>query len=263
MKSSIEKLERQKKKNSRVFKYILIIILSVFLSFVAFLVYFFVKYGPIVLSLYEQRYIYKKVITASVDSSFPVSATIDQVSQISIKKDFQYSVPVKTVVRVPINQTFNVTLDKPLNIPIDHVFHVDEKIDVKTQFPFETKVAIKILGVNTDVPVKGVIPLNMVIPVKHDFHIKDILTVKPQETMALPINSILDVPIDFTLKGNVPVDGTIPAVLKDKFNAEVMLKDRIPVTLEFGSFFTNKKFIRNDNGEKSTSALPKEDVKPQ
>jgi len=262
MKSSIEKLERQKKKNSRTFRYILISIFFVFMMFVAFLIYFFVKYGPIVLSLYEQRYIYKKVITASVDSSFPVSATIDQVSQIPIKENFQYSVPVKTVIKAPVNQKIIVPFDKPLNIPIDHVFRLDEKINVKTDFPFETKVTIKMFGVNKDVPVKGVIPLNIVIPLKHDIHIKDTLAVTPQESITFPINSIFEVPVDFTLKGEAPIDRTISVPIKDKFNADVMLKDRIPVTLEFGSFFANKKFIRNEKLEESIPVVPEKNVKP-
>ena len=245
MKSSVERLEKEK--NSRIFRYLLISVLFIFIIFISFLIYFFVKYGPVVLSLYEQRSIYKKTITASIDSSFPVSASVDQVFHIPIKQNFPYSAPIKTVIKVPVNQKFNVTFDKPLNIPIDQVFRVNEKINVKTEFPFETKVTIKILGVNTVVPVKGVVPLNVVIPIKHDFHIKDTMAVKPQEPIAVPVNSIFDVPVDFILKGYVPIDETISVPIKDKFNADVMLKDRIPVTLEFSSFFGNKKTIKSDN----------------
>jgi len=254
MKSCVEKLEKEK--NSRIFRYLLIIALFVFIIFISFLIYFFIKYGPVVLGLYEQRYIYKKIITASVDSSFPVSASIDQVSQIPIKENFQFSVPVKTVIKAPVNQKIIVPFDKPLNIPIDHVFRLDEKINVKTEFPFETKVTIKILGVKTDVPVKGVIPLNIMIPLKHDIHIKDTLAVTPQESLAFPINSIFEVPVDFTLKGEAPIERTISVPIKEKFNAEVMLKEKIPVTLEFSSFFGNKKINKSDNVKENIPVVP-------
>ena len=254
MKSCVEKLEKEK--NSRIFRCLLIIALFVFIIFISFLIYFFVKYVPVVQSLYEQRYIYKKTITASVDSSFPVLASVDQEFHVPIKQNFPYSAPIKTVIKVPVNQTFNVTFDKPLNIPIDQVFRVNEKINLKTEFPFETKVTIKILGVNTEVPVKGVIPLNMMIPVKHDFHIKDNMAVQLQEPIAVPINSIFDVPVDFILKGYVPIDETISVPIKDKFNADVILKDRIPVTLEFSSFFGNKKTIKSDNVKESMPVVP-------
>lgn len=261
MKSSVEKLEKEN--NSRIFRFFLISASFVFIIFISFLIYFFVKYGPIVLSLYEQRYIYKRIITATVDSSLPVSASIDHTFHIPIKNEFDYAVPVKTVVKVPVNQKFNVTFDKPLNIPIDHVFHVDENINVKTEFPFETKVTIKILGVTTDVPVKGVIPLNMMIPLKHDFHIKDTMAVKPQESLPFPINSVFDVPLDFILHGKVPIDGMISVPIKDKFNADIILKDRLPITLEFSSFFDQKKVVESDNVKKSIPVIPGENVKPQ
>jgi hypothetical protein len=123
------------------------------------------------------------------------------------------------------------------------VFHADERLNIKTEFPFETKVTIKILGVNTDVPVKGVIPLNIDIPLKHDFHIKDTLAVKPQGSLPFPINSVFDVPLDFMLHGKVPIDGMLAAPIKDKFNTDVILKDRLPITLEFRSFLGQKKVV--------------------
>lgn len=227
------------------------------------MIYFFVKYGPIVLSLYEQRYIYKRIITATVDSSLPVSASVDHTFHIPIKNEFDYAVPVKTVVKLPVNQKFNITFDKPLDIPIDHVFHVDEKINVKTEFPFETKVNIKILGVSTEVPVKGVIPLNVVIPLKHDFHIKDTMAIKPREALPVPVNSVFDVPLDFVLRGKVPVEGMISVPIKDNFDADVMLKDKLPVTLQFSSFFDQKKVIESDNIKQSIPVVPAESVKRQ
>ncbi|KFZ44524.1 hypothetical protein DS62_00540 [Smithella sp. SC_K08D17] len=261
MKSSVEKLEE--KKNSRIFKYFLICASFVFIVFVAFLIYFFVKYGPIVLSLYEQRYIYKRIITASVDSSIPASASIDHTFHIPIKNEFDYAVPVKTVVKVPVNQKFNVTFDKPLNIPIDHVFRMDEKLNIKTEFPFETKVTIKILGVNIDVPVKGVMPLNLVIPLKHDFHIKDTLAVKLQESLPVPINSVFDVPLDFVLHGKTPIDGMLSVPIKDTVNVDVILRDKLPVTLQFSSFFDQKKVIESDNINKRIPVVPGENIKAQ
>lgn len=263
MKSSIEKLEKDKKKSNRIFRYFFITASFIFIIFIIFLLYFFVKYGPVVLSLYEQRYIYKRIITASVDSSLPVTASVDHTFQIPIKNNFDYAVPVKTVVSLPVNQKFNITFDKPLNIPIDHVFHVDEKLNVKTEFPFETKVTVKILGVNTDVPVKGVIPLNLVIPLKHDFHIKDTLAIKPQEALPFPINSVFDVPLDFVLKGKVPIEGMISVPIKDKFNADVILRDKLPVTLQFSSFFDHKNLIESDNVKQSIPVVPKANVKGQ
>jgi len=261
MKSFVEKLE--KGENARILKYFLISAFFIFIIFIAFLTYFFVKYGPIVLSLYEQRYIYKRIITASVDSSLPVLVSVDHTFHIPIKNEFDYAVPVKTVVKLPVNQKFNITFDKPLDIPLDHVFHVDEKINVKAEFPFETKVNIKILGVSTEVPVKGVIPLNMVIPLKHDFHIKDTLAIKPQEALPFPVNSVFDVPLDFVLKGKVPIEGMISVPIKDKFDADVMLKDKLPVTLQFSSFFDQKKVIGNDNVKQSIPVVPKENIKDQ
>jgi hypothetical protein len=261
MKSSVEKLEKEK--NSRIFRFFLISASFVFIIFISFLIYFFVKYGPIVLSLYEQRYIYKRIIKASVDSSIPVSASIDHTFHIPIKNEFDYAVPVKTVIKLPVNQKFYVTFDKPLNIPIDHVFHVDENIDLKTEIPFETKVTIKIFGINKDVPVKGVIPLNMVIPIKHDFRIKDTLAVKPKESLPFPINSIFDVPVDFMLHGKVPIDGMISVPIKDKFNADVILRERLPITLEFSSFFDQKEVVKSDNVNKSIPVVPRENVNPQ
>ena len=133
--------------------------------------------------------------------------------------------------------SYNNQIDHTFHIPIDHVFHADEKINIKTEFPFETKVTIKILGVNTDVPVKGVIPL------KHDFHIKDTLAVKPQGSLPFPINSVFDVSLDFMLHGKVPIDEMLAASIKDKFNADVILKYRLPITLEFRSFLGQKKVV--------------------
>jgi len=261
MKSFVEKLE--KGENARILKYFLISAFFVSIIFVVFLIYFFVKYAPVILSLYEQRYIYKRIITVSVDSSIPVSASIDHTFHIPIKNEFDYAVPVKTVIKLPVDKEFKVTFDKPLNIPIDHVFHVDEKINVKTEFPFETKLAIKILGVNMNVPVKGVIPLNMVIPLKHDFHIKDTLAVKPQAALPVPVNSIFDVPVDFILRGKLPIDGMMSVPIKDKVNADVMLRDKLPVTLQFSSFFDQKKVMGSDNVKQSIPVFPKENVKNQ
>lgn len=261
IKSSVERLE--KGKNSRIFRYFLISASFVFIIFVVFLIYFLLKYGPVVLSLYEQRYIYKRIITAAVDSNIPVSASIDHTFHIPIKNEFDYAVPVKTVIKLPVNQKFNVTFDKPLNIPIDHVFHVDEKINVKTKFSLDTKVTIKIFGVNMDVPVQGVIPLDMVIPLKHDIHIKETLAVKPQESLPFPINSVFDVPLDFILHGKVPINGMISVPIKDKLDADVMLKERLPVTLEFSSFFGQKKIVKSDNIKESIPVIPMENVKNQ
>jgi hypothetical protein len=62
----------------------------------------------------------------------------------------------------------------------------------------------------------------------YDIHINDTLAVTPQESITFPINSVFDVPVDFILKGEAPIDRTISVPIKDKFNAEVMLKDKIP-----------------------------------
>ena len=252
MKSSVEILEKEK--NSQIFRYFLISASFVFIIFISFATYFLLKYGPAIL-------IYKRIITASVDSSIPVSASVDQVIRIPLKKNVHYSVPFKSVIKLPVNQKFQVAFDKPLNIPIDHVFHVDETIRFKTEVPFETKVTINIFGINKDVPVKGIIPLNMAIPLKHDFHIKDTIAVKPQEPITFPVNSTFEVPVDVLLKGEVPVDEMISVPIKDRINADVMLKDKIPVTLEFSSFFGKKKVIKSDNVKESTPAVPEENVK--
>lgn len=253
----------EKEKTSLVLKYFLISAAFIFVIFIVFLTYFFVKYGPVVLSLYEQRYIYKRIITASVDSSLPVSASIDHTFHVPIKKEFDYAVPVKTVVKLPVNQKFNVTFDKPLNVPIDHVFHIDEKVNIKTDFPLDTKVTVKVFGINTNVPVKGIIPLDIMVPLRHDFRIRGTLAIKPEEALSFPVNSVFDVPLDFMLKGKVPVEGTISIPIKDKFNADVMLRDKLPVTLQFSSFFGQKKFIGSDKVEQSIPVVPAESGKYQ
>lgn len=235
MKFFIQILEN--KKYSHIFRVFFVFAPVVFVIFLAFSTYFLVKYGPFMLSLYEQKYIFKRIVTASADSNIPVSASIDQVLSVPVKKDIHFSYPLKTAINVPVNHTFYVPFDKPINIPIDHVFRVDENIRFKSEVPFETTVNIKIFGMNKEVPVKGTIPLDMVIPIKHDFHIQDTIAVKSKNPIPFPMKYTFDVPVDIMLKGDIPIDEVISVPIKSQINADVMLKKKFPVTVEFSAFF--------------------------
>ena len=101
----------------------------------------------------------------------------------------------------------------------------------------DTKVTTSILGVKITLPIKGVIPLDTIVPIKQDFHVKDTIAVKSNNPILIPVHHTFDIPVNITIKGVIPRNEKSLVGSGAIIEADATIKDKIQVTAEFNPFY--------------------------
>jgi len=220
-------------------------VLSVVISAITTIVIFFVIVTGITLySLQSWNFFMDgshlkiaKEINIAMDYQLPVTAQLDTEFKVPFQKEINFSLPIQAELDVPIKDIFNVKVDKPITLDVDNRFPIEEIVRIKGQMPLETTVDTEIMGIPTRVPIKGVIPLDFSLPLKHNVRIKDKFDLKVISSIPSEIKQNIKVPLELVAKGNFSLNEEIPVPIKGALNTRLGVSGSLPCIIEFDLHF--------------------------
>lgn len=223
----------------------LILIFLIMIASLSFTAYIYIKYRPLIYSILDKDYTYKfeRVVKARLAAPVRVKMPIEQEVEFPFKHDLRIKFPFKDVLSIPLKHKFKIDLDEPITILIDHTFPINETVHLNTVFPIDTKTSVNIFGIKKDIGIKGNIPVDYHVPIKHDFHYQDKISFISPEPIIIPIDNVFDIPLDIVLDVNLPIDMSLKVPLKIDFDTEFFLEQKIPVLIEFDISFNPLKGI--------------------
>lgn len=172
----------------------------------------------------------EKPMGVTINGDFAASATFDHSFSVPLDAEVPVRLPVKSVLKVPIFESFQVGLDKPFAVSMSEPLHLEENIRVKGDMPVDTVVEAKVLGVTAKVPIRGVIPVNFVFPLKQDIRLPESLSLTIVKPLAVEIQKVVEAPIDFVVEGKLPLRQDIRVPLKEAIPCRVKIDQELPLT---------------------------------
>jgi hypothetical protein len=184
-----------------------------------------------------------------------VQVPIDSEMRIDQPLDLALDVPIDTVLTekeldlnqlsIPIDQHVFIddTLDIDVVVPIDTTVTttLGMRVPVKTNLPVKMKVPIKqrlhvrdtlkLKLSNVRVPLKMLVPVRMQVPLKQSFRVRGTIAAPIDQTVIVPIRKKIQPAISTDLPVTVRLSGKLPASVKAKFDASVVIDDAIQTRL--------------------------------
>lgn len=173
-----------------------------------------------------------KEINIAVDYTLPVTAQLDTELKVPFQKEINFSLPIKAELDVPIKDVFDVKVGKAITLDMDNRFPIDETVKIKGEMPLETNVDTEIMGIPTRVPIKGTIPLDFSLPLKHEVRIKDKFKLRVLGSIPSEITQNITVPLDLVARGNFALNEEIPVPIKGALKTRLGISGAMPCLIE-------------------------------
>ncbi len=204
----------------------------------------FFKYKPILMNLNSSHYKFKRTIDISINTEFSINAALDTIVSLPFEKDIKYKIPFDTTLNIPLDTTLDVPLSKPVKVVVDHDFRIDQDFYIKSKLPIDTTVETQVMGVNTELPVKGEIPIDISFPLNDYIKVDEELLCNTSDPISCTIKQSIDVPVKHMIEGVLPIRDTISIPLKFDLPAKIFIQDKIPCLVEFDVYFDLENGIR-------------------
>lgn len=120
---------------------------------------------------------------------------------------------------IPLTQTLTPRVYFDNQVPIKTSIPVKETLKVNRDLPIDTKVQVKVLGKDITLPLKGTIPIKLDVPIDIQFRLSKmcILNLMPIYVQFENLN----IPLDTTLKTNIPINGHLNVPIETALAASV------------------------------------------
>ena len=217
------------------------VLITVFnMAIIGVATFLFIEYRPLVIRFLNGHYKINLETDIAVNTRVPLSASID--TQISIPVDYSIplSLPLKTVVSIPFDQTVALELDDAVPVRLTHTLNIDKGIKLQGILPVETVVKTKLFGVNTDLPIDVDIPIDMVMPIKEDLKIDEVIPLRLAKPIPVKLKEEVEIPIDHLFEAVLPLKGEISLPLKVDASTELNIDRSVPVILGLDMSFEEK-----------------------
>lgn len=189
-----------------------------------------------------------KEINLSVDYQLPVTAQLDTEFKVPFQKEINFSLPIQAELDVPIDEIFDVKVKSPVTLDMDNRFPIEEIVRIKGEMPLETNVDTEIMGIPTKVPIKGMIPLDFSIPLKHKVRIKDRFDLRIAGNIPSTIKQNIKVPLSLVAKGNFALNEEIPVPIKGALKTRLGISGNVPCLIELDMHYNPLKgFVVDHN----------------
>ena len=143
-------------------------------------------------------------------------------------------IPIRENLTIPVNQTLTPRVFFDNQVPIKTEIPVDEIIHVRQNMPVDTRVEIKILGKNVNLPLKGNIPIQLDIPLKLNVPLEQKIHLKFDAPIKTQLKESLRVPLEANLDLNIPIQGRLDVPIKTALKASVDVQNTLPITIRQG-----------------------------
>lgn len=172
----------------------------------------------------------------SIDLQEPLEAKvkIHDALDVDVTGRVNASIPIKETLNIPLKQTLNPTVYFDNQVPIKTMIPVRENLTIQQDMFVDTKVKVRVLGRDISLPLKGNIPINLNVPIQMDVPLEQMIHLKFNAPVETVLKENLIVPLDATLKTNIPIKGHLNVPIKTALNASVDVKNTLPVIIEKG-----------------------------
>ncbi len=217
------------------------VLIAVFnMAIIVFATYLFIEYRPLVTRFLNGHYKINLETDIAVNTTVPLSATVDTEISIPLDYDVPLSLPIKTVVSIPFDQTVTLELDEVVPVRLVHTFNIDKGIKLQGTLPIDTVMKTKLLGVNTDLPIDVDIPIDIVMPIKEELQLDEVIPLHLAKPIPIRLKEDVEIPIDHLLEAVLPLKGKISLPLKVDVSTELKIDRSVPCILGLDMSFGEK-----------------------
>ncbi len=190
------------------------------------------QFGPEITQLRNLQLQLNKSMPISINEEFAVKAAFDHEFLINLDTTIPVKFPVSANLQIPINETFEISLDKTFPVHLDKPLRIKDKIRVITELPLDTIIETRVFGMNMKIPVKGSIPVDFIVPLDQDIQVNGELLVSMREPFSAPINQIVEAPVNFEVKGILPLETQFATPINTNINCTIETPNGLPVDMK-------------------------------
>ena len=217
------------------------ILISIFnVAIIIVVLYLFIEYRPLVTKLLNGHYQIRVETDLAVDTTIPLSASLDTEIAIPVDYDIPLSLPLKTVVNFPIDHTVTLDLDETIPVKVFHAFNLGQGLRLQTTLPIDTVVNTKLFGLDTELPIDVDVPLDASISLIEDIVLDETVPLHLSRPVPVRVTEDLQIPIDHVFEAVLPLQGNISLPLKIEASTELKVDKTVPCVIGIDMSFDEK-----------------------
>jgi len=174
--------------------------------------------------------------------SFPVEAALDEAIPIRLTKVLETEISIRQDLDVWIDDDFIIPMDLTLPVPIDQEVYVETEIPVETLIPLEgAEIQTGLWGIDgVSLPLKGSIPVKILIPFRKPLHVKTRADIRIQEKVKVRVRKQITVPLDLKVQVKLPIDETFSVRFPEGVKVNVRVPQQVPVDIPLRLNFSKR-----------------------
>lgn len=200
----------------------------------------------------------------SIDLQEPLRAKVQihDALDVDVTGRINTVIPINEVLDIPITQTLTPRVYFDSQVPIQTTIPVRETLIVNQDMSVDTTVKIKILGRDITLPLKGVIPIKLNVPIQMDVPLKQEIHLKFDAQIKTVLKENLRIPLNTSLKANIPIQGHLNVPIKTALDASVDVQNTLPVKIKKGELIIplNSVQLKRDQEEFAQSSNVEQDL---
>lgn len=202
-------------------------------------------------------------LTAYVDQSMPVSATVLNELKVTIDDTVRTAVPVDTTLSVPVEEALDLVADFDALVPVSLVVPVNDVIPLEQEIDIDTVVEADLLGETFKLPMRGRFPVKANVPVKLLVPVEQELRLKFTAPIKARLKQNLIVPLNTTIEADIPLrtEMSVPVLNNVQIEVDIQKSPALPVTLNYSDLkmplgTLGFSFVDNSNQDSGSTSPP-------
>jgi len=170
-------------------------------------------------------------LKAQIQDRVPVDVTVDRTVPVRLTKVLAVEIPLREALEVLIDDDFTLPVDATFHLPIDQEVYVEADVPVETRIPLDgLRVQTTLWGFKKiTLPLSGSLPVKTTIPLRETIRVKTEARIRLQEEVTVHVTKRLALPLDLTLKVNLPIDDVFDIRFTEPLRVTAHVPNEIPV----------------------------------
>lgn len=145
----------------------------------------------------------------AITQALPIDVQLQDGLELLVDGEVETTVPVNQVIRVPLQETLdvNVDFDGAVDVNLDVPFQTMVRVD--EMMPLEAVLDVKIMGVWTKLPIRGVLPIRLNVPVNTVVPVRQSLPLRFTQPARVALDQDISVPLNTRIKTSVPLHSVL------------------------------------------------------
>tara|TARA_B100000676_G_C18075491_1_gene847351 strand:- start:2021 stop:2785 length:765 start_codon:yes stop_codon:yes gene_type:complete len=150
-----------------------------------------------------------QIAQVAITQALPIDVQLQEGLELLVDGTVDTTVPVKQVLTVPLQETLDVSVDfdGAVDVNLDVPFQTMVKVD--EMMPLEAVLDVKIMGVWTKLPIRGVLPIRLNVPVNTVVPVRQSLPLSFTKPVQVALDQQISVPLDTRIRTSVPLHSVL------------------------------------------------------